>query len=101
STTARRRPRRRDLLLSTAAAVAAGPFLVGVAGCGDPGAVRLVAPSPTGAVASQCTALVRSAPQHVANQSRRDVTPKTPFAAAWGDPPIELRCGGAKPAALR
>jgi hypothetical protein len=59
------------------------------------------APTPHGAVARECAELIASAPPHVAGQARRSITPGTAFAAAWGNPPIELRCGGTEPRALR
>ncbi len=45
---------------------------------------------------SACTALVRALPQQVSDQERR-TTEGNPFAAAWGDPAIVLRCGVAPP----
>jgi hypothetical protein len=39
-------------------------------------------------------------PGQVGGQQRRGVEPADVLAAAWGDPPILLRCGVAKPAGL-
>ncbi len=58
-------------------------------------------PSPTGAVASQCAAVVAAAPAKVAGLSRRDISPPPQYAAAWGQSPVVLTCGGVPPAALR
>lgn len=60
----------------------------------------MTAPSPSGAAASQCEALVDSVPETVAGQSSRTLSTPSDFAAAWGDPPVVLRCGAAAPAAL-
>ncbi len=62
--------------------------------------MRLSVPSPTGAVASQCAAVVAAAPERVAGQSARAVFPTSRYAAAWGDPAIELTCSGTAPRAL-
>ncbi|MGI9085483.1 MAG: DUF3515 family protein [Aeromicrobium sp.] len=45
-----------------------------------------------------CKALIADAPRRVAGQEDRGVTGRV--AAAWGDPPIILRCGVEKPEAL-
>jgi hypothetical protein len=39
-------------------------------------------------------------PHTVDDADRRDVTPDSPYVAAWGDPAIILRCGVARPPAL-
>lgn len=43
-----------------------------------------------------CQRLLRALPRHVSDQPRRPVTGST-YAAAWGDPPIVLRCGVGRP----
>jgi hypothetical protein len=40
-----------------------------------------------------CSALVEALPDVVSDAVRRDVEPVTERTAAWGDPPIVLRCG--------
>jgi hypothetical protein len=76
--------------------------VLGSAACGGAtGALHVEVPSPDGAHAAQCAGLVSSAPATVDELSRRTFEPRSPYAAAWGDPAIVLRCGGAKPAALR
>ncbi len=45
-----------------------------------------------------CRALIADVPQRVSGQDDREVTDQV--AAAWGDPPIILRCGVERPAAL-
>lgn len=44
-----------------------------------------------------CAALVKDLPDSVSDQERRE-TKGNPLGAAWGDPPIVLRCGVGKPA---
>ena len=44
---------------------------------------------------------MRRLPDEVAGQDQRTVQPPEALAAAWGDPPIVLRCGVKKPALLR
>jgi hypothetical protein len=39
-------------------------------------------------------------PERVLDRARRDVSPDTELAAAWGDPPVVLRCGVGPPAGL-
>ena len=43
---------------------------------------------------------MRALPARVADQSEREVDPGRGYAAAWGDPAIELRCGVPAPAGL-
>ncbi len=69
-----------------------------LAGCTH--SVDITAPTPTGAVGTQCAALVAAAPSTVADQDAREISPSSRYVAAWGDPAIVLRCGGAAPAAL-
>jgi hypothetical protein len=46
-----------------------------------------------------CAALVEALPEVVADAVRRDVEPAGPAVAAWGDPPVILRCGVPAPVA--
>lgn len=50
---------------------------------------------------SACAALTKGVPQTVNNENRRDTAPGSPMTAAWGDPPITLRCGVPEPEILR
>ncbi len=65
------------------------------AGCSPPVQVAAPAQGPP-----ECTRLVRALPGSVDGQQRRDVSPAQAPAAAWGDPPIVLRCGVPAPKAL-
>jgi hypothetical protein len=69
-----------------------------LAGCSG-GAVSVPDPSPSGEAARACTALLGDLPDKVLNGERRRVEPGR-FSAAWGDPPITLRCGVEKPPGL-
>jgi len=81
------------------AAVAA--VLVTAAGCafGDD-RPRPPVPSPTGSAAAACRALYDALPERVDGQRRVALTPETRYAAAWGDPAIELGCGVPQPEVL-
>ena len=48
----------------------------------------------------RCAALARGLPPRLDGQPRRAVNPSSPLTAAWGNPPIVLRCGVPLPAAL-
>ncbi len=75
--------------------------ILSLAGCGSgSGAVEVTAPSPTGKAKDQCAALIEDLPVTVLGEKARDVTPADRSAAAWGDPPIVLRCGVQRPSAL-
>ena len=71
-------------------------LLVASAGCSN--AVTVDSPAVSGAQAHACSALVRDLPKGVADQQRRHVDAGDGYAAAWGDPAIELRCGVPRPA---
>jgi hypothetical protein len=56
------------------------------------------APRAAGADARACTALIKALPRRVADQPERRVHARGGgYAAAWGDPAIELRCGVPRP----
>ena len=48
-----------------------------------------------------CAALSKALPQTVDNEGRRRTSPDSPLTAAWGNPPITLRCGVPEPEVLR
>ena len=48
--------------------------------------------------ATTCGRLLDALPDTVAEQPRREVDPRDAYAAAWGGPPIVLRCGVGSPA---
>jgi hypothetical protein len=66
------------------------------AGCGG-NDVHIDGTGATGAARTACEALVRALPSHVADQKQRRTT-GSKLGAAWGDPPIVLRCGVGRPA---
>lgn len=67
--------------------------LVSTSGCGRH--VDVTPPEPTSAA---CERL--ALPDIVDGAGRRPTTPSSPATAAWGEPPIVLRCGVERPAAL-
>ncbi len=69
-----------------------------VTGCSGP--LELDAPRLAEDDARACAALVRELPASVADQQQRSVDAGPGYAAAWGDPAIELRCGVPRPAGL-
>jgi hypothetical protein len=92
-------PRQRPVRTNAGAVVCLAACTALLAGCGT-SAVSVDAPRLHGKDASACRALVSRLPSHVADQERRTVTPSGAPAAAWGDPPIVLTCGVAKPPGL-
>jgi hypothetical protein len=64
-----------------------------VAGCSD--AVKTTLPSAASDPA--CAAVTSALPKTLLKQNRRDTDPTSPALAAWGDPPIVLRCGVPSP----
>ena len=58
------------------------------------------APAPSRADARACAALLNALPRRVADQTKRRVDDGSGYAAAWGDPAIELRCGVPRPTGL-
>jgi hypothetical protein len=80
------------------AAAGAAALALALAGCGE-GAVKMQAPSPDPAAARLCAGL--RLPERVHGQERRDTSPESSLVAAWGSPPIALRCGVPRPAAMR
>ncbi len=47
----------------------------------------------------ECAALLDALPEVVGDAVRREVQPPAPAVAAWGDPPVILRCGVPPPVA--
>ncbi len=55
--------------------------------------------TPAGGSEAVCAALVAALPDVVADAVRREVQPESAAVAAWGQPPVILRCGVEPPAA--
>ncbi|NYH53656.1 hypothetical protein HNR06_003245 [Nocardiopsis arvandica] len=68
-------------------------------GCGAQ-TVRIDPPETDTATAGTCADLVAALPDTLLDAERARVRPESDLTAAWGDPPIGLRCGVARPAAL-
>lgn len=82
--------------MTTRPVIALAAALV-LAGCA--GTVRVEDPAPGAEGASVCAAVLADLPEQVLDQSRREVEPGV-LSAAWGKPPITLRCGVDAPSAL-
>ncbi len=63
--------------------------------------VAVPAPTPTGTqIQSACTALASQLPPEVEGERQRTTQPQTSTIAAWGSPPITMRCGVDRPPGL-
>ncbi|MFJ4878686.1 DUF3515 domain-containing protein [Streptomyces sp. NPDC088745] len=82
------------------ASAAAALLLSAAVACSPAGGAAVVAvPSPDTEAAGYCEALHEELPTKVMDDvARRDVSPDSPYTAAWGDPAIVLRCGIERPA---
>ena len=69
---------------------------------GPQAALSYAAPPNYATQADACTKVLAQLPVTLDGLDPRVVhtTPETPFVVAWGDPPIVLRCGAARPADL-
>lgn len=80
-----------------AGAVVSAALALVVAGCGnDGGPVEVRKYDVPAAARNACTTLLAALPAQVADQPRR-ATKGSPYAAAWGDRAIVLRCGVGTP----
>ena len=73
-----------------------GVLAVMLAGCGS-NTVEVDRYPVSAAGRQDCPAFIHALPDHVSDQARRRVSGSS-YAAAWGDPPIVLRCGVGRPA---
>lgn len=69
--------------------------LVGLSGCGRQVAVTAPSDPPTA-----CRELQANLPDTLDGAGRRPTTPDSPATAAWGEPPLVMRCGVPRPPAL-
>jgi hypothetical protein len=93
-----------DLAAVLPAVLPAGPsavLLAAVAGCGGgPGAVAVPVPVSAADVGAICRLIEPTLPKKIDGMDRRKTTPRTDRTAAWGDPPVIMRCGVERPKAL-
>lgn len=70
---------------------------------GPPPALSFPAPPQAGAQSAACAKMLAGLPVTLRGLTPRVVhtRPDTPFVVAWGDPAVVLRCGVARPAALK
>lgn len=88
----------RAILAASAATVA---LAVSATGCSlSSDAPSPENPEPSGRAAEACRKLHAELPEKLDGQERVETEPATKYTAAWGDPPIELRCGVPKPKKL-
>lgn len=69
------------------------------AGCGNQ-TVQMQPPEADAQTAEACSPLVADLPDTLLGADRATVQPESEIMAAWGDPPIGLRCGVPRPSAL-
>jgi hypothetical protein len=70
-----------------------------LAACSRP--VEVAVPTPSAGAAAVCNDVMAALPGTVLDQPTADRTPESPFTAAWGSPPIVLRCGVTTPSGLQ
>lgn len=70
------------------------------AGCWSGDYTGPTEPSPSGAAARDCRSLESRLPEKVEGRESLTYEPSSALTAAWGDPPIELRCGVPRPQVL-
>lgn len=72
---------------------------VALVGCARP--VEVPPPTPDDRTAAVCSAFAAELPADLPTiGARREATPDSPFTAAYGDPPVAVRCGVADPPSL-
>lgn len=72
-----------------------------LAGCGGgPGAVTVPVPVSSADVGAICRLIEPTLPKKIDGMDRRKTSPRTDRTAAWGDPPVIMRCGVERPKAL-
>jgi hypothetical protein len=71
-------------------------LLVSLVACGAK-KVSVELPTPDAATTQLCHQLVDSLPATIASQSRREISDNQRLTAAWGEPPLTLRCGVGRP----
>ncbi|MFV2195916.1 DUF3515 domain-containing protein [Nocardiopsis sp. LOL_012] len=69
------------------------------AGCGAAN-VQIEPPRSDGTTTEVCTGFVSALPDTLLDTERATVRPDTGVTAAWGDPPIGVRCGIPRPSTL-
>ena len=90
-------PRQRPVRTNAGAVACLLLLAAAAAGCGDQD-VAISSPPVSVADAAPCERLIADLPASVSDQPMREVAPaNATFGAAWGDPPIVLRCGVPKP----
>jgi len=86
---------RRHRRTSAPTAATLGVALLLAACSADP--VTVGAPDLTADQQSACAAFLADLPDQLAGQEQREIEPTDAPAAAWGDPPMVVTCGGEMP----
>lgn len=84
------------VVATTTVRCAVGAAVLACAGCGF-GPVPVAEHAPLPGTQGVCADLLAAAPDVLADAVRREVEPPSPGVAAWGRPPIILRCGVPEP----
>jgi hypothetical protein len=63
-------------------------------------AVRVAAPPASASAARSCPAFLAAVPLTLDDLAARPVDSSSPYVAAWGEPPVLLRCGVPRPRAF-
>ncbi|MEU8570757.1 DUF3515 domain-containing protein [Streptomyces pathocidini] len=74
--------------------------LAGTAGCSAGGSGSRPVPTPSAQAAGFCRALHERLPRTLDGLERDSAGPDSDFAADWGDPAVQLRCGVERPELL-
>jgi hypothetical protein len=92
--------RRRPVPRNAGAVACLGAVALLAAGCSGWTVEVRPAPDLEGTAAEACATLSEALPDELVGVERRPVAPTRSGTAAWGDPPIVLRCGVGVPAAF-
>ena len=79
-------------------------MVLALTACGGGGglsAVEVPVPVSSGAIGAICRAIEPTLPKQIDGMDRRKTSPRTDRTAAWGEPPVIMRCGVERPQALK
>ena len=94
-----RKPLQRNCRGAASLVGASAAVILVLTGCSGPVAVPVPSATAT-AVHRVCASVQSDLPSAVGNLVKRPTEPESDLVAAWGNPPITLRCGVSKPAGL-
>lgn len=73
---------------------------IGTSGAPETEPVLVGAEAPSEQAERLCPGLMALVPEQLDGQPRREVESPSPYVAAWGDPPVTVRCGAPEPVDL-